>query len=1074
MNKNLSQTASLASESSKIQNSYKDKASIENSVFQKKFLPPFIENMRETQTTMMQRRTELKRSPLSGVSNMIQNLSSNQASQAGGVASELLKSTQKMNSRILEAWINNTVADAEHLDIPGCILKPENRLPLVRYGIDRASLENAGLPASEVGKLYRSLFVYSIGFYQMILKVLEHTNNKYTIVTGIWKVFAVLLEYCCQLDYQMIINTLNLEKREEMEQLEAEYKAQIQEIQEQEKHVQETLNQSRIQLQQVQRDLQKEIQKRQDLEDELMQRGSGHEEEVALRLRFEAKLNEMFAKQRDFETRIGHLNEKIAEQQELYNKKVEQLAHQKKKAEKAVEIKVEKEHEAREAALKYEQISVVNQTLEDKLTEALEKIKELNHLINDSSNTVTDFKNQIAQKNIRIEDLKSELEVIYSQKAQVEDLLKDLKGERTTYEKRISELETVYSEECEKHNYYQQEYSKIKESDILKTVELNKYKDKVTVLQKENYELRDEKSTLEVQLENETCTVEEFKVQTAKTNEWIEKMNKARRVIEEQNDNLSAQLASATEQLNDYKAINLELKSDIEKRKNKEIDLENQITNLNIKMQSAERQYETRIETLEDRIANLNQILESEKKVRESWIQRYEEEQKSHSATVKELHKTQEELNQSKIHIQTLTSSTEDSGNQIDNYLRKNKELSEENNELRIKVEEFQRKSRTSEMLIKTIETEYKATISELNQEIETIKEQNFEEVNRCFMETERVWKQAEDNLELYYSQVSKTNDLSKVIENKNLDIQKEQTKFKDLLKNWEGIKFQAEELRHFIEYLNQVIAQKDSEILENHQSIQALETKLESFNLIIPEELREENNPFEALYDKINQSEETISSLENQIESFKEQLEFYHQKEQNKNDAETQFEFLKETSENEVQTEVDMSSFDKVIQEYRRQSARNSRESARNSREKPKTPGSQSSQRHRTLSSKSIKNSSQHSLGSEVEGNFPLRKRISQEDPDKPGNINTQKSYESVPREDGITPVNLKSMYKHEGGAFFSQTGSSKETPKSAKLPQITKKGVKPTPPTQQRPEQEIKRHFRQVASRMKNETNF
>mmetsp|Transcript_13044 Transcript_13044/g.19019 ORF Transcript_13044/g.19019 Transcript_13044/m.19019 type:complete len:552 (+) Transcript_13044:586-2241(+) len=551
-------------------------------------------------------------------------------------------------------------------------------------------------------------------------------------------------------------------------------------------------------------------------------------------------------------------------------------------------------------------------------------------------------------------------------------------------------------------------------------------------------------------------------------------MNKVRRVIEEKNENLSAQLASATEELNDYKAINLELKSDIEKRKNKEIDLENQITNLNIKMQSAERQYETRIETLEDRIANLNQILESEKKVRESWIQRYEEEQKSHSTTVKELHKTQEELNQSKIHIQTLTSSTEDSGNQIDNYLRKNKELSEENNELRIKVEEFQRKSRTSEMLIKTIETEYKATISELNQEIETIQEQNFEGVNRCLMETERVWKQAEDNLELYYSQVSKTNDLSKVIENKNLDIQKEQTKFKDLLKNWEGIKFQAEELRHFIEYLNQVVAQKDSEILENYQSIQTLETKLESFNSIIPEELREENNPFEALYEKINQSEETISSLENQIESFKEQLEFYQQKEQNKNDAETQFEFLKETSENEVQTEIDMSNFDKVIQEYQRQSARNSRESARNSRGKPNTPGSQSSQRHRTLSSKSIKNSSQHSLGSEVGGDFPLRKRLSQEDPEKPGNINTQKSYESVPREDGITPVNLKSMYKHEGGTFFSQAGSSKETPKSAKLPQITKKGVKPTPPTQQRPEQEIKRHFRQVASRMKNETNF
>ena len=32
-----------------------------------------------------------------------------------------------MNPKVLETWINETLQDAEHLDIPGCILKPEHK-----------------------------------------------------------------------------------------------------------------------------------------------------------------------------------------------------------------------------------------------------------------------------------------------------------------------------------------------------------------------------------------------------------------------------------------------------------------------------------------------------------------------------------------------------------------------------------------------------------------------------------------------------------------------------------------------------------------------------------------------------------------------------------------------------------------------------------------------------------------------------------------------------------------------------------------------------------------------------------
>jgi hypothetical protein len=34
---------------------------------------------------------------------------------------------------MIETLINETLSDAEHMDIPGVILKPSHKLPLIRY-----------------------------------------------------------------------------------------------------------------------------------------------------------------------------------------------------------------------------------------------------------------------------------------------------------------------------------------------------------------------------------------------------------------------------------------------------------------------------------------------------------------------------------------------------------------------------------------------------------------------------------------------------------------------------------------------------------------------------------------------------------------------------------------------------------------------------------------------------------------------------------------------------------------------------------------------------------------------------
>jgi len=78
-----------------------------------------------------------------------------------------------LSTKVIETWINETLIEATHLEIPGIILKPESKKPLTRYNIDRNQLIIAQVPAQTVERIYRALFVYSLGFYEMLSKALS-------------------------------------------------------------------------------------------------------------------------------------------------------------------------------------------------------------------------------------------------------------------------------------------------------------------------------------------------------------------------------------------------------------------------------------------------------------------------------------------------------------------------------------------------------------------------------------------------------------------------------------------------------------------------------------------------------------------------------------------------------------------------------------------------------------------------------------------------------------------------------------------------------------------------------------
>ena len=208
-----------------------------------------------------------------------------------------------MSAKVLETWINETLQDAEHLDIPGVILKPEQQTPISRYGIDRHVLNNAGIKTELVNRVYRALFVYSVGFYELIKKCLEHTDKKYSMITNIWKVFAILLEYCCRTDYRMLISEISKEHKAELDKLDKDYQKKSEEQANNEKVLKENLDTQHKLCEELERERMNERQMRLKLEEDYTQNTKNHEEEVQLRLKFESKLNNMHSAHRDLESK---------------------------------------------------------------------------------------------------------------------------------------------------------------------------------------------------------------------------------------------------------------------------------------------------------------------------------------------------------------------------------------------------------------------------------------------------------------------------------------------------------------------------------------------------------------------------------------------------------------------------------------------------------------------------------------------------------------------------------------------------------------------------------------------------
>jgi hypothetical protein len=71
----------------------------------------------------------------------------------------------------------------------------DNQTPLARLGSDRVSLLAAGMRNETIDRIFRALFVYSMGFQETIDSIIEHSLDRDRILAKIWRLYGMLLEY---------------------------------------------------------------------------------------------------------------------------------------------------------------------------------------------------------------------------------------------------------------------------------------------------------------------------------------------------------------------------------------------------------------------------------------------------------------------------------------------------------------------------------------------------------------------------------------------------------------------------------------------------------------------------------------------------------------------------------------------------------------------------------------------------------------------------------------------------------------------------------------------------------------
>ncbi|CAI2370269.1 unnamed protein product [Moneuplotes crassus] len=635
-----------------------------------------------------------------------------------------------INSKIIEHWMNETLGDAEHLNIPGVLMKPENKVPVARYNIDRMTLMKGGIPNESVNRIYRSLFVYSVGFYDLIVRCMEHSSHNHSLVSSIWKVFAILIEYCCKTDYTMLISRLAVEHKNELDKANANFAEKCDKFAELEEVLRQNITDLENDTKTYKEKVQNYEEKHQNLLEIVEENIENREKEVKLRVQFEDKINNMHALNRETETQYQRAVGDI-EFLEKHNVQLREI--NKNLSSQVKELKSIKEDQ--ESTIKYDKGRIKslthendigkrnNMELEDKIAISQEKLNEC-------------FSTLCAKEN-EMEKLKLSIDKYAS-------IEKGLIKERDYYKLNHDRMEERNSSLDERLKTLKQEFDNLKQENIdkeKKIIEQNqkllsyeenfkRQLEKIERLDKEIDVLDQENQTLSENNRTYKQLNEEQKKELDEATSNMKKVNDERNHSNELLESANSKIATFIQQIHAKEEMIAVLEREKEKLRTKLDQAERLHDVLEKKKDNAERILEIERMDLNDQIKIHSTQIESEIEAREKWIERYETEYKAHLKTTSEVMKL-------RTNVKELKHQNNYKKTELERLTDENNKLKDDFEEKRFhysstlkKLEETKRQLETTQGLLKLIEKQHEEYVTRLRVENMNLKENQKVKIN--------------------------------------------------------------------------------------------------------------------------------------------------------------------------------------------------------------------------------------------------------------------------------------------------------------------------------------------------------
>ena len=619
----------------------------------------------------------------------------------------------------MEAWIEDTLHEAEQLEIPGVIIKPKHKNPITRYGVDRLTLAKGGISDETIDRVYRSLFVYSVGFHELMKTCLKHTNNRFELITSIWKVFSILLEFCCKSDYKILVGELTIQNEQKLKQMEEEFKYKIDEMKEDELSLKSEMNVMHNYSTLLEREKLDEKNTRMKLEEELLQNSKNHEEEVQLRLKFESKLNNMHSIHRDLGTKYRRALldiETLQNTNELLNSKKLEIFEELNllktdHAEQTTKITYDREKITaleKEKRIKSEQVS----DLLNKTSEMQEKFDKLQYKHQLSLKTISEQK-------LNIDVYQSQILTLKNEKTHLRQREVEARMLKETFENKLRETSEELKETVQTLQHSQRQVLGFNEIKKEREERIDKLKTEFESLSVTHKKTDAKLSKTTIELEKTSDQLQSISSEYHNTVEKLKRINKARndkesRLSEEKN--LTYRLKKEVKELTSTIREKMRL---IEQDKTTIGQRDKDIRRINIDQTSLEKRTALQINQLNEKIVNISGLLHEEEQSRKSWSEKYEREQRMHSEANTELLKVKSQNKDFELSIKDLEIRFDNITKTTEHLQKTCEKMQEKANQFMNKYENANRELMTKKQMLKQVEKQKEEIIQARQQDLD-------------------------------------------------------------------------------------------------------------------------------------------------------------------------------------------------------------------------------------------------------------------------------------------------------------------------------------------------------------------